>query len=60
VAGVKKAIPAAAEIYKLLDAEDRLQVRYPDCEHDFPRDTRDEAYQFIDRVLEHEPTAAGQ
>jgi dienelactone hydrolase len=59
VAGVKKAIPAAAEIYKLLDAEDRLQVRYPDCEHDFPPETREEAYRFIDRVLEHEPTAVG-
>jgi acetyl esterase/lipase len=55
VVGVKKAIPAAAEVYALFDAADRLQVRYPDCEHDFPPDVRREAYELIDRVLEHAP-----
>jgi len=55
VAGVKKAIPAAHEVYWLLEASDRLQVRYPDCEHDFPPESRREAYAFIDSVLEHRP-----
>jgi dienelactone hydrolase len=60
VAGVQKAIPVAAEVYKLLDAEDQLQVRYPDCEHDFPDETREEAYEFIDRVLEFSPAVAAE
>jgi pimeloyl-ACP methyl ester carboxylesterase len=57
VAGVKKAIPAAAEVYQLLGAADMLQVRYPDCEHDFPPAMRREAYQFLDHVLKHMPSA---
>jgi dienelactone hydrolase len=52
VAGVKKAIPVAAEVYKLLGAADNLQVRYPDCNHDFPKEMREEAYGFIDKHLE--------
>ena len=55
VAGVKKAIPAAQAVYQLLGAPQALQVRYPDCEHDFPEEVRREAYEFIDRVLKHEP-----
>jgi dipeptidyl aminopeptidase/acylaminoacyl peptidase len=55
VQGVKKGIAAAAEIYDLLGARERLQVRYPDCEHDFPDDVRREAYRFIDQILKHEP-----
>ena len=51
--GVQKAIPEAAKIYQLFDAADMLQVRYPDCEHDFPPDIREEAYQFIDRIFGH-------
>ncbi|MGE0605605.1 MAG: alpha/beta hydrolase family protein [Pirellulales bacterium] len=58
VAGVRKAIPVAAEVYKLFDAADKLQVRYPDCEHDFPPETRQEAYEFIDRLLQHKPLKA--
>jgi hypothetical protein len=55
VAGVRKAIPRAREIYALFGAEDHLQVRYPDCEHDFPTPTRFEAYQLLDRVFHHQP-----
>ncbi len=51
VAGVKKAIPAAQAVYELLGAPQALQVRYPDCEHDFPDEVRREAYEFIDKVL---------
>lgn len=53
VAGVRKAIPVAREVYELLGAKDRLVVRYPDCEHDFPPEMRREAYEFLDRFLEH-------
>jgi dienelactone hydrolase len=55
VQGVKKAIAKATEIYELLGARDRLQVRYPDCAHDFPPEIRREAYQFVDKVLDHKP-----
>ncbi|MBN1351350.1 alpha/beta fold hydrolase [candidate division KSB1 bacterium] len=53
--GVQKAIPEAAKIYRLYHAESLLQVRYPDCEHDFPPEIREEAYRFIDRILSHRP-----
>jgi len=55
VKGVKKAIPKAAEVYSLLGAKDKLQVRYPICEHDFPTETREECYKFIDKNLNHKP-----
>ena len=32
-----------------------LQVRYPDAGHDFPVESRKEAYAFIDKVLNHKP-----
>lgn len=51
VAGVKKAMAAARQVYELFDAAERLQVRYPDSGHDFPPEVREEAYQFVDEVL---------
>ena len=51
VRGVKKAIPKAREIYKLLGQADALQLRTPDCKHDFPAETRQEAYRIIDQAL---------
>lgn len=55
VAGVRKGIFEASKIYRLLDAEKNLQVRYPDCEHDFPTEIRQEAYRFIDQTLKSDP-----
>lgn len=55
VAGVRKGIENAREVYKSFNAEDKLQVRYPDAEHDFPTQTRKEAYEFIDKILLHTP-----
>jgi pimeloyl-ACP methyl ester carboxylesterase len=55
VQGVMKAIAEAGKVYELRGARDRLQVRYPDCAHDFPVETRREAYGFIDKVLGHTP-----
>ncbi|HJN83054.1 MAG: alpha/beta fold hydrolase [Verrucomicrobiota bacterium] len=51
VRGVKKAVPKAREIYKLLGQADALQLRTPDCEHDFPTEVRLDAYRFIDQAL---------
>jgi len=55
VAGVRKAAKNAGEIYELLQSSRNLQIRYPDCEHDFPVETRREAYEFIDAALSHQP-----
>lgn len=53
--GVKKGMAQVAAIYELYGAEERLQVRYPIAEHDFPLHTRKEAYRFIDEILQHRP-----
>ncbi len=53
VEGVKKGVEEAQKIYQFYLVPDRLVVRYPEAEHDFPADVRGEAYRFIDKVLEH-------
>lgn len=55
VGGVRKAADEAGKVFSLLDARDRLLVRYPDCGHDFPPEIRREAYKFIDKILGHTP-----
>jgi pimeloyl-ACP methyl ester carboxylesterase len=59
VGGVRKTEPKAREVYALLHAADHLQVRYPDCGHDFPEPVRREAYMFIDHILRHTPSSRG-
>jgi len=53
VEGVKKGISEAKKVYHLLKAEKNIQVRYPDCEHDFPANIRLEAYHFLDDAFNH-------
>ncbi|MBS0265439.1 MAG: c-type cytochrome [Planctomycetes bacterium] len=53
VAGVRKAEPVARQVFQLYGANDNLQIRYPDCEHDFPDDMRKAAYAFADKILQH-------
>jgi hypothetical protein len=53
VEGVKLGINEAAKLYRLLDKEETLQVRYPDCGHDFPVKIRLEAYDFIAEALNY-------
>jgi dienelactone hydrolase len=55
IEGVRKGIASVSEVYEFFNALDKLQVRYPQSGHDFPPETRLEAYQFIDRILEHSP-----
>lgn len=55
VKGVKEGIESASEIYSFFNAEDKLQVRYPDCGHDFPQEIRLKAYSFIDETFEYNP-----
>jgi hypothetical protein len=48
---VDRVAKAAAEIYKLHGTPDHLRVLHPDCEHDFPPEMREEAFQLFDAVL---------
>jgi len=52
---VREGIAAAARVYRALGVENKLQVRYPDTGHDFPIESRIDAYRFIDKILEHTP-----
>jgi dienelactone hydrolase len=51
VSGVKDCIAAAGVTYELLAAKEKLAAVYPDCEHDFPDDSRKAAYEWMDRWL---------
>src|SRR5690606_8245329 len=44
IEGVKKAIPRAREVYRLLGVEDQLKLTTPECAHDFPTEVRRDAY----------------
>jgi len=51
VSGVRESVEAAARIFDLYDAKDRIVAVHPDCEHDFPPEVREQAYRFVDSVL---------
>lgn len=53
--GVEAGIALVVPVYRSLNALGNLQVRYPDDEHDFPLESRKEAYSFIDKILKHTP-----
>jgi dienelactone hydrolase len=53
---IKDVEPRIRAAYALLGAADRLQVQYPNCEHDFPPEIRRAAYSFLDRVIRHTPS----
>lgn len=55
VKGVIKGVSMAQDVFRFLKAEDMLQVRYPEAEHDFPTQIRREAYHFIDRMMNFVP-----
>ena len=48
---VDRVAAAASEVYKLYGEPKHLQVVHPDCEHDFPKEMRELAYQLFDDVL---------
>lgn len=60
VSGVRDCISSAQPVYDLLGKPDFLQARYPDAEHDFPTPTRNEAYEFLDLHLSHQPAKSGK
>lgn len=51
VDGVRESIVAARPVYELLNRSDALQAIYPDSPHDFPPESREQAYRFLDRTL---------
>ncbi|MFT3946792.1 MAG: alpha/beta fold hydrolase [Agriterribacter sp.] len=51
IEGVKKGIANVKAVYDFLDVPQRLQVCYPDCQHDFPLQVRSQVYDFIDSVF---------
>jgi dienelactone hydrolase len=55
VGGVRDAIAAAAPVYKLLGAAEKLEATYPDGAHDFPDAARERAYQFLAAQLAAKP-----
>ncbi|MFO7826026.1 MAG: alpha/beta fold hydrolase [Cyclobacterium sp.] len=55
VAGVKSGIDRLAPVYRWMGFPDNLQVRYPDAGHDFPPETRKEAYAFLDKYFGFDP-----
>ena len=42
---------AAGKVYQLLGAENKLVVRHPGCNHDFPPEIREAAYGFLAKAL---------
>ena len=56
--GVMLVEPKIREVYRLLEADENYIVRYPDSEHDFPKETRTLSYEFLDRVLSTQPVVA--
>ncbi len=50
-AGVEECVDAARPVYAFLGAEKQLRAEYPDAAHEFPRATRQQAYEFIDAAL---------
>lgn len=57
VESVKRCIQAASGVYRLLSVDDRLLGVHPPGKHEFPRDARELAYQFIEKAFRKAPDA---
>lgn len=51
VSGVYDCVRAATPVFALYEAAANLQAVHPECEHDFPTETREQAYAFIDATF---------
>jgi len=60
VDGVREVVEEARKVYALFGRPERLKVVYPDCPHDFPDPVRQQAYQWLDRVMKHKPPQTDQ
>ena len=50
-ASVDRVVAAARPVYALYNAGGNLTVAHPDCEHDFPDEMREKAYQLFEKTL---------
>lgn len=51
-AGVRRVVTEAAKVYQIFGvSESRLTTAYPDCGHDFPESTRNDAWQWLQQHL---------
>lgn len=57
VESVKRCLAAAAEIYQLCGAIDRVRAIYPPGTHGFPPEAREAAYAFVNQAFGHQPRA---
>src|SRR5262249_11137455 len=48
VSGVRDVMRAAKPVYELFGVPQKLAAYYPDCRHDFPTDSRNMAYEWLD------------
>ncbi|MEO6810629.1 MAG: alpha/beta hydrolase, partial [Isosphaeraceae bacterium] len=48
---VDRVVAAARPVYALYGHPERLRLEHPDCEHDFPNEMREKAYEMFDKVL---------
>jgi len=48
---VDRVIAAARPVYQMHGVADRIAVEHPDCQHDFPPEMREKAYQWFERFL---------
>lgn len=53
--GVREGMKYIEKAYKSVNASNNLKGAYPDSGHNFPDETRLEAYCFIDKILQHTP-----
>jgi dienelactone hydrolase len=53
VVGVRKCQAAVEPVYQLLGKRDAVTFVYPDAEHDFPDEVREQAYQWLEKQLAH-------
>jgi len=58
-ASVDRIARAAGAVYALFGHPERLSVLHPDCEHDFPNEVREQAYQVLTEVLRGSPRNGG-
>lgn len=49
--GVRESITDARVVFELLNASEKLQAIYPESAHDFPPESRETAYRFIEKHL---------
>ncbi|WP_236973654.1 dienelactone hydrolase family protein [Membranihabitans maritimus] len=53
VKGVLRGYELSKEVYEAMGVCNNLHIEYPEAEHDFPYEIRQNAYEFIDKILKN-------